>query len=180
MALNLPKNDEIFLLLVSILVSIVSSLIVQLFITRPSCALCELLADSAARALPVFFFCFFIFFVPTKVLTGSKTFLCNPWAYRQNIQCTFWPRYDVLTVFDELDKTFVLVLFSSTVSFWFFTRIFVKIFEYHSKVFVVLSSKFRRFISCDHFLKKYYESVRIANLANLGQLTSDMFLSVNI
>ena len=58
----------------------------NLFITRPKCALCELWADSAARTLPLIFFCSFIFFDHSdKILTYLKTCLWNPDTCRHKI-----------------------------------------------------------------------------------------------
>ena len=54
------------------------------------------------------------------------------------------------------------------------STIFDRIFLYHSKGIVVLSLNLKRYFTCDHFLKSY-GGLKIAILANLGQLTRDIF-----
>ena len=54
---------------------------------------------------------------------------------------------------------------------------FDKIFYYHSWNFFVLSLKLKKYFICDHFSLSYGVS-KIANSANLGQLTRDRFRAI--
>ena len=58
----------------------------------------------------------------------------------------------------------------------FLTNHFDGIFLYHSKGIVVLSLNLNRYFSCDHF--RSYGGLKIAILANLGQLTRDIFRAI--
>ena len=54
----------------------------------------------------------------------------------------------------------------------------MEFFLYHSKGIVALSLNLKRYFTCDHFFKSY-GSLRVAILANLGQLTRDLFRTIN-
>ena len=60
----------------------------------------------------------------------------------------------------------------------FYLAIFDGIFLYHSKDIVALSSNLKRYFTCDHFSVSY-GGLKIAILANLGQLTRDIFRAIN-
>ena len=55
---------------------------------------------------------------------------------------------------------------------------FVWVFKYHSKGIVILSSSLKRYSTCDSFSQSY-GGFKIAILANLGQLTRDIFRAPN-
>ena len=63
-------------------------------------------------------------------------------------------------------------------NFDFLNAIFDRIFLYHSKASVVLSSNLKRFFTCGHFLLSYGD-LKIAILANLGQFTRNIFRAIN-
>ena len=58
------------------------------------------------------------------------------------------------------------------------TEIFDKIYLHHSKDIVVLSLDLKRYFTCDLFSLSY-GGIKIAILANLRQLTRDIFRAIN-
>ena len=56
--------------------------------------------------------------------------------------------------------------------------IFDGIFSHHSKAIVVLSLNLKRYFTCDCFSFSY-GGLKSAILANLGQLTRDIFRAIN-
>ena len=60
----------------------------------------------------------------------------------------------------------------------FLTSHFRRYFLYHLKGIVVLSLNLARYFTCDYFLYSY-GGLKIAILANLGQITRDIFRAIN-
>ena len=71
------------------------------------------------------------------------------------------------------------VCFFLQTNFDFLTSHFDKVFvKNHSKAIVALSSNVKRYFTCDHFSLSY-GGLKIAILANLGQMTRNIFRAIN-